>query len=72
MVRRFALGAIAAKYRCVGAIVYRLAGADADHYFLINDGDAKTAVLETPGYRYRAATDGITSACLALGCGHST
>ncbi len=30
-------------FRCSGALVYRLAAPKADHYFLINDGPAKTS-----------------------------
>ncbi|MBD0254433.1 MAG: hypothetical protein ICV83_01840 [Cytophagales bacterium] len=40
---RHALGSLAARYTCEGALVYRLAAPQADHYFFSNDGPA-TAV----------------------------
>ena len=65
--RKYALSGIPKQYSCEGAIVYRLAGPDADHYFFINDGDAKTVTLATPGYRYLSGSDGITHARIAIG-----
>jgi len=54
------------KYRCDDAIVYRLAADAADHYFVLTDGEACEATLETPGYTYTGATDAITGEALDL------
>lgn len=51
---------ITPQYSCAGAVVYRLATPEADHYFLINDGPAKQVRLSTPGYRYRGAEDPVS------------
>jgi beta-galactosidase len=61
------LGARLPGYSCAGAIVYRLAAPQADHYFLINDGPATAVRLETPGYAYSAAIDAITQEPAGLG-----
>ncbi len=53
-------------YRCEGAIVYRMASPEADHYFLLNDGEAKQVELDFD-YKYRNATDAITGESLKLG-----
>jgi beta-galactosidase len=53
-------------YDCAGAVAYRLAAPQADHYFLINDGPAKQVRLRTPGYRYIAAEDPVAQKTLAL------
>ena len=66
VLRRQALGEVAAPYRCDTAVVYRLAGAAADHYFFINDGEAQEARLDTPAYRYRAVSDAVTGERLVL------
>ncbi len=55
------LGAIPRPYACSGALVYRLAALDADHYFLINDGAAKSVRLETPAYSYSGVLDVLTN-----------
>lgn len=70
------LGKLKSPYSCNGALVYRLAAPQADHYFLINDGPAKKVKLSAPGYRYRSVTDAVTSVKLKLGApvpveGHS-
>jgi beta-galactosidase len=54
-------------YFCAGAIVYRLAAPQADHYFLINDGPATAVRLQTPGHDYSAAIDAITQEPVGLG-----
>lgn len=54
-------------YRCDGAIVYRIAAPEADHYFVLNDGDAVKVKLETPGYAYRHMSDAVTGEKLPLG-----
>jgi beta-galactosidase len=60
-------GHLPRKYRCDQAIVHRLAAPAADHYFLINDGPATSALLETPGYHYSAASDAISGEPVGLG-----
>ena len=63
---QMALGEVAAPYRCDTAVVYRLAGAAADHYFFINDGEAQEARLDTQAYRYRAVSDAVSGERLVL------
>ena len=67
LLRRYALGPLAAPYRCEGAIAYRLASPAADHYFLINDGPATEARLHPDGYRYQRLTDALTGEVLPAG-----
>lgn len=59
-VLKYVLGAHASPFACTGAIAYRLAAPSADHYFLINDGPARTVRLDTKTMRYKAFTDAIT------------
>jgi beta-galactosidase len=63
---RYVLGPYHSPYSCTGAIVYRLAGPAADHYFLINDGPAKTVELDTRDYRYQGVQDAVSEERLAL------
>ena len=65
--REFALGGLRPPYACQGAVVYRLAAPQADHYFFINDDEPKTVRLETGSYRYRSVEDPVTRRSLALG-----
>jgi beta-galactosidase len=64
---RWALGPHESPYACRGAIAYRLAAPAADHYFLINDGPAAEATLQTRAYRYARAADAVSGETLALG-----
>ncbi|MBL8228363.1 MAG: beta-galactosidase trimerization domain-containing protein [Bryobacterales bacterium] len=66
-VRRYALGARKPGYACAGAVVYRLAAPEADHYFFINDNPARQVTLETPAYRYRGLSDPVTGERLKPG-----
>ncbi len=59
------LGSHRPPYRCE-ALAYRLAAPTADHYFLMNDGNAREVSLETPAYRYAAAEDPVTGEAVAL------
>lgn len=73
---RYTLGSLKAPYQCQGAIVYRLASLQADHYFLINDGPATTALLQFPNYKYRSIQDAVSGQSLRQGAaipleGHS-
>jgi beta-galactosidase len=54
-------------YSCEGAVVYRLAAPDADHYFIINDGPAKQVRLRTPGFSYTGIEDPVAETALTLG-----
>ena len=53
------LGAFESPYSCEGVLVYRLSSADADHYFFINDGEAKNVVFRSK-YVYKNAADALT------------
>lgn len=53
-------------FSCNEAIVYRLAAPEADHYFLINDGQAKTVKLQFRNYIYKAVSDPVTGEKLNL------
>jgi beta-galactosidase len=65
--RKYALGSIELPYACDGALVYRQAAPEADHYFLINDGPETTVTLKTPAYRYASALDVIADEPIAPG-----
>jgi beta-galactosidase len=62
-----ALGPHRSPYSCRDAIAYRLAAPDADHYFLINDGPARRATLDTRDFRYRRVSDVVTQEELPIG-----
>jgi len=47
-------------YTCSNSIVYRLASPTADHYFFINDDDAKITSLQFAKYTYKSITDVLT------------
>ncbi len=55
-----ALGKLNSPYSCDGALAYRLASKNADHYYLINDGDAKAVSIKFVDYSYRLITDAIS------------
>jgi len=54
------------KYSCNDAIVYRLSSPAADHYFFINDDEAKDALFNT-SYKYKQVSDAVTGEKLDLG-----
>ncbi len=56
---RYSLGDIESPYSCEGALVYRLAAPEADHYYFINDGEAKTVQFYTK-FEYSEAIDALT------------
>jgi beta-galactosidase len=64
---RTALGPHRPSYGCEGAIAYRLAASQADHYFLINDGPARSVTLEVAAHACRAVTDPVAEDGLKLG-----
>jgi len=55
----YVLGNSESPYSCKEALVYRLSGKNADHFFFINDGDAKNVVFRSK-YKYSKATDALT------------
>jgi beta-galactosidase len=58
---RTALGdGIPPLFACADAIVYRLAAPAADHYFVLNDGPARTVRLDTGAFRYTGAEDPVS------------
>jgi beta-galactosidase len=60
MLLKFTLGGHRPPYACKGALVYRLAAPQADHYFLINDGPATTARLDTKAFAYIKVIDAVS------------
>lgn len=48
------------------AIVYRLAAPQADHYFLLNDREAREVTLATPAFSSRGAEDAVTGETIDL------
>ena len=46
-----------APYSCEDAIVYRLATPTTDHYFFMNDDEAKVVHLNTGDYGYTSCED---------------
>ena len=64
---KHAMGGLESPYRCANALVYRLASPAADHYFIMNDGEAKQVLLDTKQFKYSAAEDALTGEKLTLG-----
>ncbi|MEM1137778.1 MAG: beta-galactosidase trimerization domain-containing protein [Bacteroidota bacterium] len=50
---------IKSPYACEGALVYQLASPQADHYYFINDGAAKSVIFRTIN-KYSKVTDALT------------
>jgi beta-galactosidase len=48
-----------------GVLVYRRSAPAADHYFFVNDGDARAVTVSVTDRDYRAAEDGVTGEKLA-------
>ena len=59
MLIEYTLGDYTSPYACDDAIVYRLAAEDADHYFLVNDGPAKTVNLDVKDFDYENIYDAV-------------
>ncbi|MEX0324013.1 MAG: beta-galactosidase trimerization domain-containing protein [Puniceicoccaceae bacterium] len=60
------LGAeITSPYSCEGALVYRRAGKNADHYFFITDGLARTVSFRSTN-KYKSAVDALTGEAIDL------
>lgn len=64
---QYTMGDWTSPYCCSNAIVYRLASSSADHYFIMNDGDAKQVLLDTKMYKYKSMEDAVTGESLRLG-----
>ena len=64
MMLNFLLGSYTPPFACEGALAYRLASEQADHYFLINEGPDTTVILDTPMFAYRSLSDAITGETL--------
>ena len=60
------LNDMALPYHCPETIVYRLAAPEADHYFFINDEEARSVTLSFKDYAYKAVTDPVTGETLKL------
>ena len=56
----YVLGDYKSPYACTNALAYRLASPVADHYFLINQGVATMAALDTKATKYKQLTDAVT------------
>jgi len=61
------LGDLESPYACDGALCYRYATPTADHYFLINDGPAGSAKLNTKQFKYKQLQDAVTGETLVAG-----
>ncbi len=60
------MGGLVSPYSCEGAYVYRLAADEADHYFFINDNEARHVQLQFRHYEYASVTDLISGEELNL------
>ena len=54
-------------YSCENAVVYRIAAPQADHYFFINDDEAKEVNLNFRNYKYKSVEDPVTGEQLNIG-----
>ena len=61
------LGRLELPYTCDQAIVYRIASPKADHYYFINDDEAKAVYLSFRDYEYKSVLDPISGEALKLG-----
>ncbi len=63
---RTALGPLQSLYACEGALVYRLAAPNADHWFFINDAPSRKVQLRWRGEPYLQAQDVLTGEIVNL------
>ena len=61
------LGDLEVPYACEDAIVYRISAPTADHYYFINDDQAKEVDLKFRNYQYKSVVDPISGESLKLG-----
>ncbi|MFH5885421.1 beta-galactosidase trimerization domain-containing protein [Halalkalibaculum sp. DA3122] len=66
LLRTFTMGDYTTPFHSDGAIVYRLASPDADHYFLLNEGEQRKVKLNFDYYEYDSASDVATGEAVAL------
>ncbi len=59
------MGKLESPYSCKNALVYRLSSPKSDHYYFINDGEAKTVLLKTK-FSYKNAIDAISGETVDL------
>lgn len=57
---KYLLGSQPKQFVSKNALVYRLASPKADHYFLLNEGNAKTVQLDVRNYQYTGFIDAIS------------
>jgi beta-galactosidase len=67
ILRAYTLGELESPYQSDGAIVYRLAHSEADHYFLLNRGEEKEVELNFDYYRYKKAEDVASGETISVG-----
>ncbi len=66
LLMKHALGALEPTFQSEDAIVYRLASPEADHYFLLNEGEEKAVDLTFEGYQYQRAGDAVSGEAIPL------
>ncbi len=66
LLRNYTLGNIKPPFASEDAIVYRLASPKADHYFLLNEGEAKEVELTFNFYQYLNAKDAVSGESIPL------
>jgi len=66
MMLKYTLGDIQRPFHAEDAIVYRLAGPEADHYFLLNEGEQKQVDLSFDYYQYGSASDAVSGESIPL------
>ncbi len=64
LLKDFIMEDITSPYQCEGAVVYRLASPDADHYFLLNLEEEKEVQLEHEHIDYNSMEDAISGESL--------
>lgn len=64
---RHSLGRNTPPFACEGALAYRLASPEADHFFLVNDGPARTVRLTLQGKARPRFEDAVTGEALPPG-----
>ncbi|MFP3938461.1 MAG: beta-galactosidase trimerization domain-containing protein, partial [Phycisphaerae bacterium] len=57
LLANLAVGEVAPKWSCDAPMAFRLSAPGADHYFLLNDGPARPALLRTFDHQYSSGED---------------
>jgi len=63
---KYTLGGLQLPYNCDDAIVYRISAPQADHYYFINDDEAKEVSLSFRDYQYKNIEDPVSGESLKL------